>query len=759
MSKAHVENMRLFFDRFQRGEVGPQTPPSTTPSTTPPTTPPPKPPRPPRGPETPIPTRGRLDALEVPDDPLSPLALSARLSGISKRLVALQPEVGDRTGPIDTEHAAIGELLSTPGRQQDAKDRLDALEPQVVALEVAVAAERKRALEKKAAAELKVQTSKQQVTDFLAGRGPQHVALTQKAGEISGAIDTALASVEENKSKVTRKGLVFDSKDKEYHAAVTTPLNELLPRVKAALDNPAEIEAQLVTEVRTLQKTLQGVKKEYADLEGVKSEEHRKQRKAKVDAITQHVLQLQGIGDKLVSLRAEAAAPMLDALQAVSELGNLDSDGAQEQAKSLGTALADNPAMRTAVLDGAKEWHARGLALAVQDISVSRMEPIVQDVIAMAPSCNSIRKGMATSLIRQEAEKRRQVGGDVMGSFFRVDTAATKFATAAVRGSPKGGAYLETTQEKISDRLGAIKDNVELDPSQRPETNEEAKRAAVAKAQQANVALMRGILADTTSDPSAVPLDVAELTDEFYQEALRSSGGDEQAAVTAAGGFLMLRLINPLLAAHMKTLDQQIASTKKKEEKQRLENQKRAATQQMILMQNLSNGVKFGAGGKKAHLSALNVIFENPPGTPAPEYQQMRQFLKDVSTRGARAKGPIPALDTILANPAARTIFRAVMEKLFCAENLDYWVAVNGGKPSQDAAQQIYDRFISTDTEKPINSSNLGEFHVINGKPAPKPWNEAPWDEVLNQIMKNFVDCRNKIKLYPDLAEQIKQAV
>ena len=53
-------------------------------------------------------------------------------------------------------------------------------------------------------------------------RGPQHAALTQEAGEIDGAIDSALASVEENKDKVKRKGLIFDSRDNEYDAAVTT---------------------------------------------------------------------------------------------------------------------------------------------------------------------------------------------------------------------------------------------------------------------------------------------------------------------------------------------------------------------------------------------------------------------------------------------------------------------------------------------------------------------------------------------------------
>jgi hypothetical protein len=717
MSKNNVQILRDFFQRQGQGTGTPPVPQRT---------PPPVPPRP-------QPQRQRERGDGGPSGPLDPRTLSVRLSGITKRLTALEPELGTRGDAIKHEHEAIGALLGDQQRAQEAKDRLDQLEPQILPLERQVAIERK------------AQTSQTELKDFLEGRGDQRRELNTKANQAKGDIDTALSSVDDNVEKIKRKGIIFDSKDKAYHETVTKKMKELLPRVKAALDDPAHLTKELEKEVSDLGSSLYQARLHYEDMTGVTKKEHIAQRQAKASAIKEHEEQLMSLARQLSALRKQSAAPLLSALTANSELAATDPEAARDQATDLGKALMDDPVLRKTVFENATESTGPSLVLALNSLPSDDVDAVIGDLVQTRGQ-TSLPLSLSTTSIRQEAEKVRQNPGlNPMGSFFRGNTVATKLAKKTIEGSREGKDFLDGTKKLLEDRIAGINGNAEMSPDKRPETDPQAKQQALNRAKDANLAVTRGIIDDMTSDPEAVPMDVAKLADEFYQQALLTSGGNEEQAVTSAGGFVMLRLVVPLLGDEIKKINEALPNVRKKEEREKLENKKTAMLIQMKIMQNLSNGVKFGS--KEPGFEGINVLFGDLPDNPAPEFTQLRGFMKSLSTRGKLAKMPLPDLDAILAKPAGLEAFRTFCKKLFSDENLEFWENAKD-KPTGRAAQTVYDTYLAVNAPKAVNISSgpMNAFHNINGQPEPKPWNTAQWDQALSEIHANLTDSWNKLE-------------
>jgi len=717
-----------------------RTPPVTRPTPTPSATPPPR-----RVPP-PVPTRERRGDVMPTDNPLDPTAIRVRMGEVGKRLLPLARDAADRVGPLRDENTAIGVLLTDPLQTQAAKDRMDRLEAQVTVLE-------KRVVQEK-----KVAVARQQLDDFQAGRGPQRVALMQKATTASGDIDTALASVESNKAKVVREGIIFDSRDKDYHKEVTNKLKEFLPRAKAALADPTTITKELVKETTTLGSALYQTRLEYENMTGVTKKDHIAQRQAKVACINEHMAQLSQLGQQLKELREQVAAPAIGALTAITEIGATDPTMAG-QVTRLAQVFKDDPAVRKTVLETAGESVCVGLAATLIALPTPTDTAALEEVTA-ARGGSTFLHTLATKAVGQEAETSRQKNAaSAMNSFFRANTTGTKLAKAAVETSIEGKRYLESNKAFLAEQLEGLTGSVEMDPTKMSAEDQRNSAPLVARAKSANKAMTKTILDNVTADVKNVPVDVAKLADDFYEEALRTSNGNQEFALTQVGGFVMLRLINPLLLDLNSEIDKTLAKTKKDKERKALEDQKRAAVLQGKLLQNLSNNVKFGA--KEAFMAPLNEVIETSPGVPSPEMVQMRTFFRDLQKRGRVAKMPIPSLAAIVAKAEALEAFRAFCTRRGALENLEFWEAAKD-HPTGPAAQKVYDNFLAPNAATPANiDSSLEEFHECNRQADPKPWDRAPWDRALTEIWKNLESTANSIgqPMYANEANAIKAAM
>jgi hypothetical protein len=678
-------------------------------------------------PPTPPTARGRGEGVAATPTQL----LQTRLTQVARKVTGLN---GDpRVAPLKAECLALGPLVADAGSAPAAAERLTALEGRVAALEPVLLREeaaRSAAVERSAAATRAVDAFK---TGAVVTQ-----AVTEQSRAMQKAIAGELTTLQTNKEAIKLRGVVFDSSDKDYHRDVTTPVTALLAKIAPAVADPKLATLAMVDELEAVRIALDRPRLHYSDTEGITDPAKLAQRAKKTSAIASHQEQLKEMGKQMKALLKARVAPVCDALAALSALSADAPRDLEAPAANVGAVLAADAETRAIVFANADAASADGLAAALNRSGKSK--ELVQELIAARGTDVAFLEGVATTAIRQEVDLKVKTGADqadLKGSFFRNQTVGVIMPQQLVAATREGKAFQKGTKDRLFARLKSGEADCEMDPAKVKGTPE-AQAVALARAKAANLAAVRGLVTDVAAQAAAVPDVVARMVDEYYQQALRVSGGDEEYATTQAGGFFMLRMVNPMISADFVTDNAETIKNGTPEEKARLAKQVRGATLQSKVLMNMSNNVEFGA--KEPYMADMNELIKTPDGQPAPEMVQLRTALKGVAKRGAASKLPPPALTAVLNSPAAVAAFRPACQRQHAEENLDFYLAARDN-PSGEAAQTVFDTYIAEDSPRAINvgGPELAAFKAINSDPK-KPWGTAPWAGALKAILSNLGD-------------------
>lgn len=637
--------------------------------------------------------------------------LGNRFRAIDHALKELQPLDRAKVETLRDEYKNLLLMASDTKKATECLNGVDALEQKVQTLRTQLT-------------QAKMLGAQAKLNGFKNNAVPPELArnLEGAGGPLLALVDSELDTVTSNKEYVRRKRRILpDTKDKNYHDDVTTPVQNMLRKVKATLADPASVTKNLVQEVNELVTALDTPKAHYADTSKIKpkDKEFLAQRDRKVEAIQGHQDDLRQIAEELnILLRMRARAP-LAAMKEMVEAVRLDPSQTEAAGKMLAPLLQD-PATREALFAVADPSSTAALALAFQGVDDANQDSYFKELVQARGGDAPFMDKLISDTIAVEMEKERG-GLNPKGKFFRGKSAAIKLATKYCTTSPDGQQFIKNTAQPMIGYYKQVNDKLELDPFRMGEGEDIDKNRVHHKK------MIGDMLGQLDNQLSQIPESIAKIAAEFYEQALSVAEGDEEWAATQIGGFLMLRVLNPMIASGFYG---QIQG-----------DQMRNCTLQAKLLQNMSNGVTWGGGdegAKEEHMKDFNEIIENPDGSWAPPTQKLRTILRGVATRGQQAKQrPAPTTgglnwSTVKANPTALRVLHQFMQATHCDEEFDLWEAAQR-RPQGAEAQQVYDELIKVGAPRAANLDN-STVQKFDACARSSDWSQAPWDEAVSHI-------------------------
>jgi hypothetical protein len=200
-----------------------------------------------------------------------------------------------------------------------------------------------------------------------------------------------------------------------------------------------------------------------------------------------------------------------------------------------------------------------------------------------------------------------------------------------VKNSPNGKQYCQNVVGQFSE-LGKNKGSLELDVKKDPKLNEQSKLAAGITNLQYNFNQQKNLAGQMIQGLKKIkiPPEVAKIAKIYYEEAkkfgLNDEDGGEEFATTQAGGFLMLRLVNPVITTTLVS-----GPLPEDEELRRVAEQpRRLALLQTKIYQIMANGATIGQDSTSELLR--DILFVKDTEDFTTETLELRNFLKQVAT-------------------------------------------------------------------------------------------------------------------------------
>ena len=269
------------------------------------------------------------------------------------------------------------------------------------------------------------------------------------------------------------------------------------------------------------------------------------------------------------------AQPVLDLLKATKELNDADSGAGGPELKEFGKLLNDE-STRKALFQSVDIDQADGLLAMLYAQDSATMDRFTAELAKTLAADSGFMDPLCKKAIEKEAAKATD-----KGTFFRENSLATKLASTYVTNSPAGKAYCENVSGKFLKRSKG-KGPLEVDPVKNTNLSDKD----IQKNITAQKKFLGPVIDDLTSDPNAIPPEMAKIAGIFFDEAKRVTG-DDDFATTQAGGFIMLRVVNPVI---IRTSAERTNAQKKDSDRDKAANDQRLATLQTKLLQNMSNG-------------------------------------------------------------------------------------------------------------------------------------------------------------------------
>ena len=377
---------------------------------------------------------------------------------------------------------------------------------------------------------------------------------------------------------IKRKGLIFDSIDANYKKDVTAVVKQTMEAVLPSLTDPTRDPIAAIQILEDGIAALAGPKAHYADTKGVTDSKHLDQRRRKVEAIEAHQAEMRKIAAKFREIIKMKAQPVLDLLKATKELNDADSGAGGPELKEFGKLLNDE-STRKALFQSVDIDQADGLLAMLYAQDSATMDRFTAELAKTGAADSGFMDPLCKKAIEKEAAKATD-----KGTFFRENSLATKLASTYVTNSPAGKAYCENVSGKFLERSKG-KGPLEVDPVKNTNLSDKD----IQKNITAQKKFLGPVIDDLTSDPNAIPPEMAKIAGIFFDEAKRVTG-DDDFATTQAGGFIMLRVVNPVI---IRTSAERTNAQKKDSDRDKAANDQRLAMLQTKLLQNMSNGATF----------------------------------------------------------------------------------------------------------------------------------------------------------------------
>jgi hypothetical protein len=141
------------------------------------------------------------------------------------------------------------------------------------------------------------------------------------------------------------------------------------------------------------------------------------------------------------------------------------------------------------------------------------------------------------------------------------------------------------------------------------------------------------------------------------------------------------------------------------------------------------------SNGGDRQQKAFNKTHKQKPSTPS---------TSDVAPTATEAKKWSEKFENLLADPKGLAHFNMFVQKEYCAENLDFWVAVNEfreknhtGDRLKRAVNTIFETYIKTTAERQVNVNGRTRQNISENKDSPTI---TIFDEAQKQILKLMKD-------------------
>jgi hypothetical protein len=478
-----------------------------------------------------------------------------------------------------------------------------------------------------------------------------------------------------NEDDIHLKGILFDSKDEDYGKYVTQVVKVTMgsKTLQGALLDPTNKANDAIAILNKAMEKLAIQRAHYADMKGKTSKE-KDQRRRKVDAIDEHILKMKQINAKLREVLKMKMQPALDLLDTLPSLANADPAEGLQAINDFIKQLAKDPKMQQGIFQSAGPEHCEALSMLILNTESKKLDQMKctedekrsalifgKQLGIMRAADSELMDPLCEMCIVSEARTEKK------DTFFRENSPAMQLCTGYVQNSPAGKAYGDKTLAGFK-KLTTGKGSLEIDTNRFRDKNgkglpfDEQGNPAVTGEFTANVKeqarITVSMIDSITADPDGVPPEAAKLCGIFHKAAKDVSGGDDEFATTQSGGFLMLRLVNPKIAnaapneIKQMRLEHWLSLGKREQDfdeylvkdedlkdqakLKKLREEERLATHQGKILQNISNGITFGA--KEKGKLPLNAIIKTKDGAWAKPAAQLRDFLEEVADPKATDK-------------------------------------------------------------------------------------------------------------------------
>jgi hypothetical protein len=467
----------------------------------------------------------------------------------------------------------------------------------------------------------KFDNAKQGIEAFKANpnAGLQTPEALEKITAIKSAMLTLVSDEMASEDDVKRKGLVFDSIDANYKKNVTAAVKRTMEAVLPSLTDPTRDPIAAIQILEEGIAALAGPRAHYAETKDVTDKKQLDQRRRKVEAIEAHQNEMRKIAAKFREIIKLKAQPVLDLLKSTKELNDADPGAGGPELKEFGKLLNDENT-RKALFQAVDIDQADGLLAMLEAQDSATMDKLSSELAKTRASDSAFMDPFCNAAIQKEASKATD-----KGTFFRGNSLATKLASTYVTNSPAGKAYCAKVSDSFMARSKG-KGPLEVDKLKDQGLSDKD----VQKNITAQKKMLGPVIDDLTSDPNAIPPEMAKIAAIFYDEAKRVTGGDEDFATTQAGGFIMLRVVNPALT---RTAAEKTNAQKKDSAREKAANDQRLAILQTKLLQNMSNGATFD---KEAFMKPFDDQIVDTSGEYAPQTAKLRGFLKGIAENAPR---------------------------------------------------------------------------------------------------------------------------
>ncbi len=462
--------------------------------------------------------------------------------------------------------------------------------------------------------------AKQEVDAFKANpnAGLQTPEARQKIGNLKNEMRELLEGELAAEDDIKRKGILFDSTDANYKKDVTDLVKRTMDAIRPALDEPAN---DPVGPIQTLDEAIAALaiaRAHYADTSGITDKKHLDQRRRKVEAIEVHQAEFKKIADKLRQICKMKAQPVLDMLNATKALNDADPGAGGPELKKFSALLADD-ATRKAVFQSVGPEHQEALLDMLQAQEITQLDKLSSELAKTRAADSEFMDGFCKTAILREGAKATD-----KGTFFRGNSLATKLAANYVSNSPAGKAYCKSLGDKFTERTKG-KGPMEVDPAK----DTKLKPKDIENNFKAQKKLLGPMIDDLTSDPGAIPPEMAKIAGIFFDEAKRVTG-DEEFATTQAGGFAMLRIVIPTVT---RIAAENTNAQKSDSARTKAANDQRLVMLQTKVLQNISNGVRFD---KEPFMKPFEDQIFGEGDEYAPPANKLRGFLKSMAENAPR---------------------------------------------------------------------------------------------------------------------------